>query len=67
MGFFTFVVLLAITYLLWRISDQLPDMLFRLSEIQRDIAEIRRRGDPDEPSAPAGEEPATTANDDLNS
>ena len=42
---FTFIVLLAIAYLLWRISDQLPDILFRLSEIQRDIAEIRRRGD----------------------
>jgi len=45
MGFFPFIVLLAIAYLLWRISDQIPDILFRLSEIQRDIAEIRRRGD----------------------
>ena len=43
MGFFSFVVLLAIAYLLWRISDQIPDILFRLSEIQRDIAELRRR------------------------
>lgn len=46
MGFFSFIVLLAIAYLLWRISDQIPDILFRLSEMQRDIAEIRRRGDP---------------------
>lgn len=46
MGFFSFVVLLAIAYLIWRISDQLPDVLFRLSEIQRDIAEIRRRTEP---------------------
>ncbi len=45
MGFFSFILLLAVTYLLWRISDQIPDILFRLSEIQRDIAEIRRRGD----------------------
>ena len=45
MGFFSFIVLLAIAYLLWRISDQVPDILFRLSEIQRDIAEIRRRND----------------------
>ncbi len=45
MGFFSFIVLLAIAYLLWRISDQIPDILFRLSEIQRDIAEIRRRGE----------------------
>ena len=45
MGFLSFILLLAIAYLLWRISDQVPDILFRLSEIQRDIAEIRRRGD----------------------
>ena len=45
MGFFSFIVLLAIAYLLWRISDQMPDILFRLSEIQRDIAEVRRRGE----------------------
>lgn len=36
------ILLLAIAYLLWRISDQMPDILFRLSEIQRDIAELRR-------------------------
>ncbi len=45
MVFITFVLVLAITYLLWRISDQIPDILFRLSEIQRDIAEIRRQGE----------------------
>ena len=38
----SFIVLLAIAYLLWRISDQMPDVLFRLSEIQRDIAELHR-------------------------
>jgi len=43
MGFFSFLVLLAIAYLLWRVTDQLPDLIFRLSEIQRDIAEVRRR------------------------
>lgn len=42
MGFFSFLVLLAIAYLLWRITDQLPDLIFRMSEIQRDVAEIRR-------------------------
>ncbi len=52
MGFFSFIVLLGIAYLLWRISDQMPDVLFRLSEIQRDIAELRRRSDPP-PAAPA--------------
>lgn len=37
------VVLVVIAFLLWRISEQLPDILFRLSEIQRDIAELRRQ------------------------
>lgn len=42
MGFLSFLVLLVIAYLLWRVTDQLPDMIFRLSEIQRDVAEVRR-------------------------
>ena len=42
MGFLSFVILVVIAYLLWRISDQLPDVLFRLGEIQRDVADIRR-------------------------
>lgn len=42
MGFFSFLVLLGIAYLLWRVTDQLPDLLFRLSEVQRDVAELRR-------------------------
>jgi hypothetical protein len=43
MAFLIFIVLLAIAYLTWRVTDQLPDLIFRLSEIQRDVAEIRRR------------------------
>lgn len=43
MGLLSFIVLIGIAYLLWRITDQMPDLIFRLSEIQRDIAEIRRR------------------------
>lgn len=43
MGFFSFIVLLAIAYLVWRVTDQLPDLIFRLSEIQRDVADLRRR------------------------
>ncbi|MBL6716025.1 MAG: hypothetical protein RLZZ174_718 [Pseudomonadota bacterium] len=43
MSFLSFLVLLAIAYLLWRITDQLPDLIFRLSEIQRDVAELRRQ------------------------
>jgi hypothetical protein len=44
MSFFAFLLLAVIAYLIWRISDQLPDILFRLSEIQKAIAEINRRG-----------------------
>ncbi|MEZ7818646.1 MAG: hypothetical protein ACI8RT_000890 [Candidatus Azotimanducaceae bacterium] len=43
MGLFSFLVLVVIAYLIWRISDQLPDVLYRLSEIQKDIAELNRR------------------------
>jgi len=57
MGFFSFIVLLGIAYLLWRVSDQMPDLIFRLSEVQRDIAEIRRRL----PSEAASEPPGTDA------
>ena len=42
MGFFSFLVLIIIAYLLWRVTDQLPDLTFRLSEVQRDVAELRR-------------------------
>jgi len=49
----TFIVVLFMAYLLWRIVDQLPDVTFRLSEIQRDLAEIRRRIDTDGRNAPA--------------
>lgn len=61
--FIIFLLILAIAYLLWRISDQVPDILFRLSEIQRDIAEIRRRGesqpDPQAKDLPADSEPSS--------
>ena len=43
MGFLSFLALLGIAYLIWRVTDQLPDLIFRLSEVQRDVAEIRRR------------------------
>jgi hypothetical protein len=57
MGIFSFVALLGIAYLVWRIADQLPDLIFRLSEIQRDVAEIRRR------LAPSDDAPRPAAND----
>jgi hypothetical protein len=42
MAFLSFILLAAMTYLIWRITDQLPDLIFRISEIQRDVAELRR-------------------------
>lgn len=51
MSLLFFLILLGIAYMLWRIMDQIPDVVFRLSEIQRDIAEIRRNMQ--EPATPA--------------
>ena len=59
MAFLSFLVLLGIAYLLWRVTDQLPDLIFRLSEVQRDVAEIRRRVNDEE----AAEAPAATTAD----
>ena len=57
MGFISFLVLLAIAYLIWRVTDQLPDLIFRISEIQRDVAELRRTltedAQPDQTATPA--------------
>lgn len=63
MGFPSFIVLLGIAYLLWRVTDQLPDLIFRLSEIQRDIAEIRRRqsGEADSSAAVPGSQTGSSA------
>ncbi len=43
LSFLSVVLLGALVYLVWRIGDQLPDLVFRLGEIQRDIAELRRQ------------------------
>ena len=46
MTFLTFLIFIGaavLCYLVWRIMDLLPDAIFRLSEIQRDIADIRRK------------------------
>lgn len=51
-GFLSFLLLLVIAYLLWRVTDQLPDLIFRMSEIQRDVAEIRRTQSGGSASAP---------------
>lgn len=49
-GLLSFLLLVGIAYMMWRIMDQLPDIVFRLSEIQRDMAEVRRNLQP--PPAP---------------
>lgn len=69
MGFPSFIVLLGIAYLLWRVTDQLPDLIFRLSEIQRDIAEIRRRqsGEVDSGSATGSAAPHNPTQSDTGS
>jgi hypothetical protein len=60
MEFLMLLVLIALAYLVWRIVDQLPDIVFRLGEIQRDIAEIRRHVDrPATPPAVAADADAT--------
>ena len=47
MEFFSFIVLVLIAVFLWRINNQLPDLLFRLSEIQRDISQIKKSTNPE--------------------
>ncbi|HBP14135.1 MAG: hypothetical protein VYC36_03660 [Pseudomonadota bacterium] len=42
-SFITCIAVLGIAYGIYRLVDQLPDVLFRVSEIQRDIADIRRK------------------------
>ena len=45
MGTISFLVMCVIAFFLWRISDQMPDVLFRLSEMQKDIAALRRKSE----------------------
>ena len=63
MGFLSLLVLIGIAYLLWRVTDQLPDLIFRLSEIQRDVAEIARRSREVDDGANGAEENADDAKD----
>lgn len=54
MSFLIFLLTGALVYFVWRIVDQMPDIVFRLGEIQRDIAELRRAQERDsEPAARA--------------
>ena len=40
--------IVASAYFLWRISEQLPDLVFGISEIQRDLADLRRNSNQDQ-------------------
>ena len=42
-SFITCIAVLGIAYGIYRLVDQLVDVLFRVSDIQRDIADIRRK------------------------
>ena len=54
MIFLIFVVVVLIAYFLWRIVDQMPDIVYRLSEVQRELGDLRRQLAP--PAEPAEEE-----------
>lgn len=41
MSFLIFLAAAATAYFAWRIVDRLPDVLFRLTEIQRELVELR--------------------------
>lgn len=65
MLFLSFLALLGIAYLLWRLTDQIPDLIFRLSEIQRDVAELLRiaKAGADAADAPETDAAASEAQD----
>ena len=63
----TFLILLgviAIAYFAWRISDQLPDVIYRLGEVQRDVAEMRRAAEAGQSSEPEDGEDAAKGESD---
>lgn len=41
MSFLIFLAAAATAYFAWRIVDRLPDILYRLTEIQRELADLR--------------------------
>ena len=69
MTFLILVAVVVIAYFAWRVVDQLPDLVYRLSEIQQDVAELRRRlgdarTDDDQPDAGADATPNDGGADD---
>ena len=55
MTFLIFVAVIVIAYFAWRIVDRLPDIVYRLSEIQRDVADLRRLAEARDTEATATE------------
>ena len=58
MDFLTMIGVGAITYFVWKIADQLPDLLFRVAEIQRELGEIKHSE-----SGPSNDEATQKADD----
>ena len=50
-----------IAYFAWRVADQLPDIAFRLSEIQRDMATVARKASEPAPAPVVQAAPAPVA------
>lgn len=68
MTFLILVAVVVIAYFAWRVVDQLPDVVYRLSEIQRDVADLRRQFDDGSAAAeeadPANAKPGPTPDPD---
>ena len=50
-----------IAYFVWRVADQMPDIAFRLSEIQRDTATVARKASESPPATVVQAAPAPVA------
>lgn len=61
MTFLILVAVVAIAYFAWRVVDQLPDIVYRLSEIQRDVADLRRRAETGDPAGHASSQAESSA------
>lgn len=61
MSFLIFLATAATAYFAWRIVDRLPDILYRLTEIQRELADLREALGTTEATPAADEAPADEA------
>lgn len=63
MSFLIFLAAAATAYFAWRIVDRLPDILYRLREIQRELVELREHLGAGE--SESGDEGAPAASDEA--